>query len=98
MLLEAIFTLTLSGQALQPPPAATSGAPAEDRIDQIAAPQDDEKQERKQEQKQETQAKKPPTPERTGIKALFGNLAGDYTHLAHRDNFYVAAVGGGLAI
>jgi membrane-associated phospholipid phosphatase len=43
-------------------------------------------------------AKKPPTPEHTGIRALLGNLAGDYTHLAHMDNVYVAALGGGLAL
>ena len=49
-------------------------------------------------QQNDAQDKKPPTPERTGIKALFANLAGDYTHLAHRDNFYVAALGGGLAL
>lgn len=46
----------------------------------------------------DSDAKKPPTPERTGIRALFANLAGDYTHLPHKDNFYMAALGGGLAL
>jgi len=45
-----------------------------------------------------SEGKKPPTPQRTGIKALFANLAGDYTHLAHRDNVYVAGLGGGVAL
>ncbi len=49
-------------------------------------------------QRDDPQARKPPTPERTGIKALFANLAGDYTHLPHRDNFYVAVLGGALAM
>lgn len=47
---------------------------------------------------QPDEPKKPPTPERTGIKALFANLGGDYTHLAHRDNVIVGAIGGGLAL
>jgi membrane-associated phospholipid phosphatase len=42
----------------------------------------------------DSQTKKPPTPERTGVKALFANLAGDYTHLAHRDNLVIATLGG----
>jgi membrane-associated phospholipid phosphatase len=56
------------------------------------------KQDDAQTKQDDAQAKKPPTPERTGIKALFANLAGDYTHLWHRDNLYVAALGGGLAL
>lgn len=42
-------------------------------------------------------AKKPPTPEHTGIHALFKNLGEDYKNLVHMDNVYVVAVGGGLA-
>jgi PAP2 superfamily protein len=42
-------------------------------------------------------AKKPPTPEHTGIRALARNLGQDYKNLLHMDNVYVAAAGGGLA-
>jgi PAP2 superfamily len=42
-------------------------------------------------------AKKPPTPEHTGIHALLRNLGEDYKNLVHMDNVYVAALGGGLA-
>jgi membrane-associated phospholipid phosphatase len=64
------------------PPGQAPEAPAAE-----SAPQPDQ-----------SEAKKPPTPEHTGIRALFGNLAGDYTHLPHKDNFIVAAIGGGLAL
>jgi membrane-associated phospholipid phosphatase len=79
-------------------PQAPEQSPAAETGDKNEKNDSGDKQEKKQEKKQETDAKKPPTPERTGISALFGNLAGDYTHLAHRDNFYVAALGGGLAL
>ena len=42
--------------------------------------------------------KKPPTPEHTGIHALFHDLGEDYKNLLHLDNVYVAAIGGGLAL
>ncbi len=43
-------------------------------------------------------AKKPPTPEHTGIHALFRNLGQDYKNLWHLDNLLVAGVGGGAAL
>ncbi len=43
-------------------------------------------------------AKKPPTPEHTGIHALFRNLGEDYKNLWHLDNLAVAAIGGGAAL
>jgi membrane-associated phospholipid phosphatase len=43
-------------------------------------------------------AKKPPTPEHTGIHALFRNLGEDYKHLWSVDNALVAAIGGGAAL
>ncbi len=42
-------------------------------------------------------AKKPPTPEHTGLRALFGNLGEDIKHLPSMQNLELAAVGGGLA-
>src|SRR5262249_41804371 len=73
--------------AAQPPDAAVSTQePSQPPAPQPAPQRSDE-----------PDSKKPPTPAHTGIRALFGNLAGDYTHLAHKDNFYVARIGGGLA-
>ena len=45
-----------------------------------------------------SEAKKPPTPEHTGIHALFRNLGEDYKHLWSTDNAIVALVGGGVAL
>src|SRR4051794_26788631 len=42
--------------------------------------------------------KEPPTPPHTGIRALFGNLGEDVTHLPEMQNAYLAAIGGGLAL
>jgi membrane-associated phospholipid phosphatase len=43
------------------------------------------------------EAKEPPPPH-TGIRALFGNLVQDIAHLPAAQNFYVAGIGGGLAL
>jgi hypothetical protein len=59
---------------------------------QNAAPGDDQKP------PDSADAKKPPTPEHTGIHALFRNLGEDYKNLLHMDNVYVAGVGGALAL
>jgi membrane-associated phospholipid phosphatase len=45
----------------------------------------------------ETDPKKPPTPEHTGLRALFRNLGDDFSHLPAKDNAYLALLGGGLA-
>jgi membrane-associated phospholipid phosphatase len=44
------------------------------------------------------EAQKPPTPEHTGLRALFRNLGDDYKHLWSIDNAIVAAGGGSLAL
>jgi hypothetical protein len=49
------------------------------------------------EPEQQPEAKEPPTPEHTGVKALLGNLGEDIKHLPGWPNVYIAAVGGGLA-
>lgn len=82
----AILALTLGGAARA---AAQEPAPPDDQ--QKAAPADDQKPD-------SADAKKPPTPEHTGIHALFRNLGQDYKNLAHMDNVYVAAIGGGAAL
>jgi len=75
VLITAVLTLALSGQAQAP----TSTAPPE--------PQD-----------QKADAKEPPTPEHTGIRALFGDLGEDIKHLPSIPNLEIAATGGGLAL
>jgi len=40
----------------------------------------------------------PPTPEHTGLRALFYNLGEDVKHLPAMQNVYLAAIGGGLAL
>ena len=49
-------------------------------------------------QEQKADKKEPPTPERTGIHALFGNLGEDIKHLPEMQNVFIAAIGGGLAL
>jgi PAP2 superfamily len=49
-------------------------------------------------QEQKADQKEPPTPEHTGIHALFGNLAEDIKHLPEMQNVFIAAIGGGLAL
>ena len=46
---------------------------------------------------QKVEARKPPTPAHTGIRALFGDLKEDIKKLPAVPNLYIAAIGGGLA-
>ena len=46
---------------------------------------------------QKADAKEPPTPAHTGLRALFGNLGEDITRLPAMQNLYIAAIGGALA-
>jgi PAP2 superfamily len=48
-------------------------------------------------QEQKAEAKEPPTPPRTGIHALLGNLGEDFKHLPSKQNLYLTAIGGALA-
>src|SRR5215831_1567225 len=49
-------------------------------------------------QPQAAQQKAPPTPPRTGIRALFHNLVEDVQKLPSMQNLYLAGIGGGLAL
>jgi len=49
-------------------------------------------------QEQKAEAKEPPTPEHTGIRALFGDLVEDVKKLPAMQNVYLAGIGGGLAL
>jgi hypothetical protein len=46
---------------------------------------------------QKAEAKEPPTPAHTGIRALLGNLGEDLKHLPAKQNALLLAIGGGLA-
>ena len=46
---------------------------------------------------QKADAKEPPTPELTGVRALFSNLGKDIMLLPRAQNLYIAAIGGALA-
>ena len=49
-------------------------------------------------QEQKADAKEPPTPAHTGLRALFANVVEDVKHLPSAQNAYIAAIGGGLAM
>jgi len=48
-------------------------------------------------QEQKAEAKEPPTPPHTGIRALMENLVEDVKHLPAKQNLYLTAIGAGLA-
>lgn len=47
---------------------------------------------------QKAEAKEPPTPPHTGLRALIGNLMEDVKHLPAAQNGLLAGIGGGLAL
>src|SRR5437773_3734567 len=99
MLAITIFTIVLSGPALAPQTqqvAPTAQAPQEHVQNPQDPNADNSAQKVPQDQKAET--KEPPTPPHTGIRALFHNLVEDYQHLPSKQNLYLAAIGGGLAL
>src|ERR1051326_2328722 len=85
MLATALLPLAL---AIQIPTAQPPEPPAPQQQQSNAATAADD---------QEHKAKEPPTPEHTGIRALFGNLGEDVAKLPSMQNLYLAAIGGGLA-
>jgi hypothetical protein len=84
LFITTVLAVTLYGPIQQVPlePKAASVAVQEPQADP---------------QEQKGEAKEPPTPEHTGIRALFGNLVEDVKHLPSKQNLYLAAIGGGLA-
>jgi membrane-associated phospholipid phosphatase len=69
-------------------PLAAQDQPA-DRPESVQPPTEDQRP---------VDEQKPPTPDHTGIRALFRNLGEDYKNLAHVDNLVVAGLGGGAAL
>ena len=86
-IMSAVALLPQQTTAQQPPaqPAGTSGTKAPD----------DQKPKSPEDQKAE--AKEPPTPPHTGLRALFANFGEDVQHLPSKQNLYLTMIGGGLA-
>jgi len=87
VLITVALALVLSGPA-QPPQASPPEPEAQQAEPQEPRPATPE---------QKAEAKEPPTPPHTGIRALFGNLGEDIKHLPAMQNLYIAGIGGGLA-
>jgi len=91
-----LFTPVLLALALsagQPPDATAQAARAQDiqNIQADAADQKDQKD-------QKAEAQKPPTPPSTGFKTLGHDLVEDVKLLPAKQNLYLAAIGGALAL
>ena len=103
MLLPLIISATLSAAAVAAD--APSIFTATQSFTIVEANQNREDQKKPDDQKpsdqkpsdQKVEAKEPPTPPRTGIRALFGNLVEDVQHLPSKQNLYLTMIGGGLA-
>jgi hypothetical protein len=85
---SAFLALVLLGQ---PSVVASSDAAPAAQQTQAPAPKPPDPDDQKAE------AKEPPTPPRTGFRALFGNLGEDVKHLPSKQNLYLAVIGGALA-
>jgi len=108
MLLPLIISATLTAAAVEAdarsivaPPESLTIAEANQNRDDRAKPDgqkpSDEKPSDQKPSDQKAENKEPPTPPRTGIRALFGNLIEDVQHLPSKQNLYLTMFGGGLA-
>jgi hypothetical protein len=86
--LHGVVGASTEPSQIEDPSAATpqTQSPAGAQPKDVADPKD-----------QKADAKEPPTPEHTGLHALFGNLVEDVKHLPSTQNLYLAAIGGALA-
>ena len=92
----SLLALQLAGAS--PAVAIAAIDPAGPALQTQTAEQDQQPaQEPKPDQDQKAEAKEPPTPAHTGIRALFGDLVEDAKHLPAMQNVYIAAVAGSLA-
>jgi hypothetical protein len=94
VLLTAVLAFALSA-----PAQAQTIAPPEQQIQPADQPSAaaDQVPRKPEPQDQKANAKEPPTPPHTGIRALFGNLGEDLQHLPSLQNLELAGVGGVLA-
>lgn len=77
-------------------PTGVSLGPNVDDAQVVAAQQQAQSEQKPDEQKAE--AKEPPTPPHTGVRALLKGVVEDFTNLPTVGNAYLALVGGGLAM
>jgi hypothetical protein len=89
-----LLTLVVAFGLSVAPTSAQSAAGADQsaQTQSTSATPDDQKPDA-----QKAEAKEPPTPEHTGIRALFANFVEDIKHLPAKQNLYLAGIGGGLA-
>jgi membrane-associated phospholipid phosphatase len=93
LLLTTALAVALAGSA------QAEHAAAPPVLQDAAAPADPQEQHTTSEpQDQKADAKEPPTPPHTGIRALFGNFVEDIKHLPQMQNVYIAGAGGALAL
>lgn len=90
MLMTTVLAMALSGPLGTSSIAENPPSPPEQTQAQPQAKEQDPKE-------QKAEAKEPPTPEHTGIRALVANLGEDIKHLPAMQNLYLAGIGGGLA-
>jgi membrane-associated phospholipid phosphatase len=94
-----LLAIALVVTALGPAQAQQAAAPAPQLLQDVVAPADPQEEHTPSDpQDQKADAKEPPTPPHTGIKALFGNFVEDIKHLPQMQNVYVAGAGGALAL
>jgi hypothetical protein len=93
-----VFTPVFLALALSAgqPPNGTDQPPSVQPIQDVETHASDQKAPDQKDSKAEEQ--KPPTPPRTGFKTLGHDLIEDFKQLPAKQNFYLAAIGGALAL
>ena len=107
-------SILLFGLSLTPPPAeqreivqfdvsalsVVASAPNDEQAQKAptAGEQKPEEEKAKDQKPDAAEAKKPPTPPHTGVRALLDGLKEDAKNLPSRKNLYLAMIGGGLAL
>ena len=82
----------------QAPNLAVDAPPSLQQQADQSQPQDKKPDGAQEKKTDEAQDKKPPTPPHTGVHALFAGFKEDVRHLPSKENLYIAAVGGALAL
>jgi membrane-associated phospholipid phosphatase len=82
----------------QAPISAVDAPPSLQQQADPSQPQDRKPDGAQEKKTDEAQDNKPPTPPHTGVHALFAGFKEDVRHLPSKENLYIAAVGGALAL
>src|SRR5438093_583564 len=97
MLSTLVVALALSAPPASIPTPTDVGLVAQTQQPASGTSNDQRPADEQKPAEQKAEAKEPPTPEHTGIRALFANLIEDIKHLPAKQNLYLAGLGGGLA-